>query len=133
MVSKLLRMACPSTDPRFTFMYTRRHSLRHSRNPTNHMPESEVLLAILLLMVPHGVCVGNSLNSRLVWASLVAQTVKNPPAVQETWVQSLGREVFPGEGNGNQLQYTCLGNPMDRGSWRAIVHGVAKSQTRLSN
>ena len=32
----------------------------------------------------------------------------------------------PGEGNGNPLQYSCLGNPMDRGSWRAIVHGVAK-------
>ena len=107
--------------------------MRHSRNPTNHIPESEVLLAIFLLMVPRGVCVGNSLNSRLVWASLVAQTVKNPPAVQETCVQSLGREDFPGEGNGNPLQYTCLGNPMDRGAWQAIVHGVAKSQTRLSD
>ena len=38
-----------------------------------------------------------------------------------------------GEGNGNQLQYSCLGNPMDRGAWRAMVQGVAKSQTRLSN
>ena len=32
----------------------------------------------------------------------------------------------PGEGNGNLLQYSCLGNPMDRGSWWAIVHGVAR-------
>ena len=32
----------------------------------------------------------------------------------------------PGEGNGNPLQYSCLGNPVDRGAWRAIVHGVAK-------
>ena len=88
----MLRMACPSADPRFTFMYTQRHSLRHSRNPTNHIPKSEVLLAIFLSMVLPGVCVGSSLNSRLVWASLVAQTVKNPPAVQETWVQSLGQE-----------------------------------------
>ena len=39
----------------------------------------------------------------------------------------------PGKGNGNPLQYFCLGNPMDRGTWRATVHGVAKSQTRLSN
>ena len=39
-----------------------------------------------------------------------------------------------GEGNGNPLQYSCLpGNPMDRGTWRAIVHGVAKSQTWLNN
>ena len=35
----------------------------------------------------------------------------------------------PGGGNGNLLRYSCLGNPMDRGAWRAIVHGVAKSQT----
>ena len=37
----------------------------------------------------------------------------------------------PGAGNGNPLQYFCLENPMDRGAWRAIVHGVAKSRTRL--
>ena len=43
----------------------------------------------------------------------------------------LGRS--PGEGNGNPLQYSCLENPMDRGAWWATVHGVAKSQTRLSN
>ena len=36
-----------------------------------------------------------------------------------------------GEGNGNPLQYSCLENPMDKGAWWAIVHGVAKSQTRL--
>ena len=39
----------------------------------------------------------------------------------------------PGEGNGNTLQYPCLENPMDRGAWRAMVHGVAQSQTRLSD
>ena len=37
----------------------------------------------------------------------------------------------PGEGNGYPLQYSCMENPMDRGAWRATVHGVAKSQTRL--
>ena len=37
-----------------------------------------------------------------------------------------------GEGNGNPLQYSCLENPMDGGTWWAIVHGVAKSRTRLS-
>jgi len=36
----------------------------------------------------------------------------------------LGQEDSPGKGNGNPLQYSCLGNPMDRGVWRAIVHGV---------
>ena len=38
----------------------------------------------------------------------------------------------PGEGNGYQLQCSCLENPMDRGAWRAMVHGGAKSRTRLS-
>ena len=40
-----------------------------------------------------------------------------------------GLERTPGEGNGNPLQYSCLENPMDRGAWRAIVHGVAESRT----
>ena len=39
----------------------------------------------------------------------------------------------PGEGNGNLLQYSCLENPMDRGAWRATVHGVPESQTSLSD
>ena len=53
--------------------------------------------------------------------------VKNLPARQETQVQPPGQEV-PGEGNGNRRQYSCLGNPMERGAWAATVHGVAKSQ-----
>ena len=44
-------------------------------------------------------------------------------------IPGLGR--FPRGGNGNTLQYFCLGNPMDRGAWWATVHGVAKSPTRL--
>ena len=39
----------------------------------------------------------------------------------------------PGVGNGNPLQYSCLGNPMDMGPWRAIAHGATKCQTRLSD
>ena len=46
-------------------------------------------------------------------------------------IPELGRS--PGEGNGNPLQYSCLENPRDGGAWRAAVHGVAKSQTQLSN
>ena len=59
-------------------------------------------------------------------AFLVAQTVTNLPAVQETQVQSLGWEDSPGEGNGNPLQYSCLENSMDRGAWWAIVHEVTE-------
>ena len=44
-----------------------------------------------------------------------------------------GSGRFPGEGNGNPLQYSCLGNPMDRGAWWAPVQGVAKSQAWLSD
>ena len=42
-------------------------------------------------------------------------------------------ERSPGGVNGNPLQYACLENPLDRGAWRAIVHGVARGQTQLSN
>ena len=55
--------------------------------------------------------------------------LKNPPAKcrkRKRLVQSLDWEDSPGEGNGNPLQYSCLGNPMDRGAWQATVHGVAR-------
>ena len=42
-----------------------------------------------------------------------------------------GLDRSPGGGHGNTLQYSCLENPMDRGAWRATVHGVRKSQARL--
>ena len=45
-------------------------------------------------------------------------------------VPGLGRS--PGEGNGHPLQCSCLGNPTDRGAFRATVHGVAKSRTQIS-
>ena len=45
-------------------------------------------------------------------------------------IPGLGRS--PGEGNGNSPQYSCLENSMDRGAWQAIVHGVPKSWTQLS-
>ena len=62
-------------------------------------------------------------------ASLVAQKVKNLHAKQEAWVQSLGWEDLPEK----EFQYSCLENSMDRGGWWATVHGVEKSQTRLSD
>ena len=67
-------------------------------------------------------------------AKQVALVVKNPPANAEDardvgLISGLGR--CPGVGNGNALQYACLENPMDRGSWWATVHGGAKSWTRL--
>ena len=57
--------------------------------------------------------------------------VKTPPANAGDAGLIPGSRRFPGEENGNPLQYSCLGNPMDRGTWRVTVHGVAESQTRL--
>ena len=62
------------------------------------------------------------------WASLVAQLVKNPPAMRETWVRTLGWEDPLAKGTGYPLQYSGLENSMDY-----IVNGVTKSQTRLSD
>ena len=74
-----------------------------------------------------------SLNSLLLTLnSLVAQLVKNLPAMQETWVQFPGLGRYPGEGNGNSLQHSCLEDPMDRGTWPVVVHEVTKSLTQLS-
>ena len=67
-------------------------------------------------------------------ASQVAPVVKNPPA-SVGYVRDMGSipgsERSFGEGNGNLFQYSCLGNHMDRGSWRPTVHKVVKSQTWL--
>ena len=57
---------------------------------------------------------------------MVAQKVKNLPAMQETWVQYLGWEYSPEEGNGNPLKFSCLKNPMDGGAWWATVYGGHK-------
>ena len=65
--------------------------------------------------------------------SLVAQIVKNLPAMREMRVPSLGREYPLEKENGNPLQYSCWGNPMDREDWWVTVPGVAESWTRLSD
>ena len=59
--------------------------------------------------------------------------VKNLPASAGDVGLIPGSGRFPGEGNGNPLQYSCLENAMNRGAWQAVVHGVAKSRTQLSN
>ena len=74
--------------------------------------------------------------NNLIRASQVVLVVKNPPANAEDirdadLIPKSGKSL--GEGNGDPLQYSCLGNPMDRGAWWGIVPGVAKSQTQFSN
>ena len=63
------------------------------------------------------------------WDSQVALVVKNPPAnagdIRHTGlIPGLGRSL--GAGNSNPFQYSCQENPMDRGAWRATVHGIAR-------
>ena len=77
--------------------------------------------------------VGGGHGKETQYFSLVAQTIKNLPAMQETQIRSLHSEVSPGAGSGNPLQYSGLENSMDRGAWLAKVHGVAKNQTLLSD
>ena len=58
----------------------------------------------------------------------MVQMVKNPPLKQDLGlIPGLGRSL--GEANDNLIQYSCLENSMDRGTWWATVHGVTKSQT----
>ena len=66
-------------------------------------------------------------ETTILWASYMALVVKNPPAKvgDSGSIPGLGR--FPGVGNGNPLQYSCLESPMDRGAWRATVHRVTNS------
>ena len=59
--------------------------------------------------------------------------VKNLPAIQETWVRSLGWEDLLEEGMATHSSIFTWRIPMGRGAWRATVHGVAKSRTRLSD
>ena len=67
------------------------------------------------------------------WASLVAQMVKIPPAMRETWARSLGWEDPPEEGMATHSSVVAWSIPMDRGACWATVHGVANSQILLSN
>ena len=73
-------------------------------------------------------CLENHCKYMCIWASLVAQLVKNPPAMLETWVWSPGLRRYSGEGKGYLLQYSGLENSTD-----CIVHEVTKSRTRLNN
>ena len=93
-------------------------------------------------------CLENPKDSRAWWAAVywVAQSrtrlkqlsssssrVKASDCNAENLGSISESERSPGEGNGHPLQYSCLENPMDRGAWWAPVHGVTKSQTRLSD
>ena len=66
------------------------------------------------------------------WRPGGLRDVKNLPANAQDTGSTPGSGRSPGEGHGTPFQYSCLGNPMDRGAWRATVHAVAESRTHLS-
>ena len=63
----------------------------------------------------------------------MGSVVKNLPASAGDLGSIPELERFPGEGNGNPFQYSCLGNSTDRGAWHTAVYGVAKDWTGLSD
>ena len=73
------------------------------------------------------------LSKREIRASPVALTVRNLAANAGDAGSMPGSGRSAGEGNGSPLQYSCLENPTDGGAWRATAHGVANSQTQLSD
>ena len=69
----------------------------------------------------------------LLWDFPGGLTIRNPPANAGDKVSIPGLGRCPGKGNSNPLQYSCLGNPMDREAWQSTVMGSQKSWTRLSD
>ena len=105
------------------------HGVAKSETRLNDWTELNFLFLILT-------CASLSKNpqpsKRMNLASLVAQLVKNLPAMQKMLVQSLGQE-YPLEKGMATHYHSCLANYMHRGAWRATVHGVANSHTQLTN
>ena len=62
---------------------------------------------------------------------MIVKMIKNLENKMEKMQESISKDL--GEGNGTPLQYSCLEKPMDGGSWKAAVHGVAEGRTRLSD
>ena len=96
------------------------HDVQHWLN-INFLTEALIVSCMV------GCCHGEESNP-FIAVGLVAHTIKNLPAMQETGFRSLRRE-HPQKENGYPLQYSCLGNPTDRWAWWAIVHGVAELDT----
>jgi len=72
-------------------------------------------------------------NFSIQLSSLVAQMVKNPPAMWETWVRSLGWENPLEKGMASRFSILVWRIPKDRGAWLAAVHRITKNQTRMSD
>ena len=111
----------------------------HREHPhfTHHLDSASTFCRVGSIQYLPKICIHRSILFPCIHfkvrVSLVAQMVKNLPAVWETRIQSLGQEDSPGEANEDPLQYSCLENPTDRRAWWATVQGATKSQTGLSD
>ena len=81
----------------------------------------------------HWVGLGLNPGFAIYWASLMAQTVENLPAMQETQIPSLGKEDLLEKEMAVHSSYSCMENSMDRGAWQTAVHGASKSWTQPSD
>ena len=95
-------------------------------NPAQRPPPNTITLGVRISTYVFG---GDIQTVALLGASLVAQMVKNLPAMQKTWVRSVGWEDPLEEGLATQSSILAWRIPMDRGAWSATVHGIAKNQT----
>ena len=84
-----------------------------------------VIIIIMIIVIMKPLC--------LEWGFLGASDLKESACSTGNLGSIPGSGRYPGEGNSNPVQYSCLGNPVDRGNWQAIAHKVTKSLTKLSN
>ena len=119
LIERLLHRKCPLVGFTWATNLLVVHALVH---PHTFPPESLFLILFSLILPRY-------LSDQMGFPG--GSPVKNLPANAGDvgLIPVSGRS--PREGNGNPLQYSCLGNSMDRGTWQAIVHGVSKSWTRL--
>jgi len=99
---------------------------------------NDFCLHVCVCILPHvllSIYFSNTSFTHLIDTNLVKSSIENKDVVYTCYriLLNMKKNEIIGEGNGTPLQYSCLENPMDRGAWKAAVHGVAEGWTRLSD
>ena len=132
---------CQTINPTWCFLYNNHGENIYERvkilladSDWNLAHANLGILWLLRMNVASGMAKSRCFNCiTRAWASLVAQTVKSPPAMEDTWVWSLGWEECLEKGMATHSNILDWENSMDRGAWPATAHQVAKSRTQQSN